>query len=46
MQDMPTLYLYTVSAMEMAGLLQQNTGGDIHITKFLITPCFQMCMEL
>jgi hypothetical protein len=40
--------MYTVSAMGMVGLLQQNINDDIHIptSQFLITPRYQMFTEL
>jgi hypothetical protein len=46
MQDMQTWYLYMVSALGMVRLQQQNVGGNMHITEFLITPRFQICTEL
>jgi hypothetical protein len=34
MENMLICILYTVSVLEMAGLLGWNTGNDIHFTEF------------
>jgi hypothetical protein len=46
MRNMPTCYLYTVSATGIVGLLQRNIGGDIHIAQCHITPRLQTYTEL
>jgi hypothetical protein len=46
MQNIPTRYLYTVSATGLVGQLQRNIGGDIHIAEFFITPRSHTCTGL